>query len=205
MRLLMLLAILGNVIHISSLKYTSLCRKGCRLLSFRRSTNTDNVMEQTSIRPLIDQLEVKRPYLDILLERAGQTVDDWQLSSQIKAYSKLVPSDRENILRSNHRERIVILGTGWASYSMCKSLDSTMYDVVVVSPRNYFLFTPMLAASAVGTVEFKSICDPIRNINPFVDYLEATAERVYTASNSVICTASVCEGTSCSTDETVIQ
>ena len=40
------------------------------------------------------------------------------------------------------------------------------------------MFTPMLAASAVGTVEFRSICEPIRNVNPFVDYLEATASTV---------------------------
>jgi Pyridine nucleotide-disulphide oxidoreductase len=214
MRLVKVFIILGYVLHISSLKYTSIPHRGRRLSSLlaRDSTSDsegpgssiDSFMSQTSIRPLIEQLEIKRPYLDILLERASQTVDDWQLSSKIKAYAKIVdsnPSKRTNILESSPRERIVILGTGWASYSLCKSLDSTIYDVVVVSPRNYFLFTPMLAASAVGTVEFKSICDPIRNINPFVDYLEATAERVDVASNSVTCTASVCEGTSCSIHE----
>ena len=59
-----------------------------------------------------------------------------------------------------------------------KTIDATKYDVQVISPRNYFMFTPMLAASAVGTVEFRSICEPIRNVNPFVDYLEATASTV---------------------------
>eukprot|EP01035_Chromulina_nebulosa_P022407 gene22407-29014_t len=57
----------------------------------------------------------------------------------------------------------------------------------------------MLAASAVGTVEFKSICDPIRNVNPFVDYLEATALNVNSESNAVTCQSIKCEGTSCET------
>ena len=34
-------------------------------------------------------------------------------------------------------------------------IDTDMYDVVVVSPRNYFVFTPMLPSTAVGTVEFR--------------------------------------------------
>lgn len=41
-----------------------------------------------------------------------------------------------------------------------------MYEVVIVSPRNFFLFTPMLSGSAVGTVEYRSILEPIRQANP---------------------------------------
>lgn len=72
------------------------------------------------------------------------------------------------------KEKIVILGTGWGAHAFLKTIDATKYDVTVISPRNYFMFTPMLAASAVGTVELRSICEPIRNVNPLVDYLEAT-------------------------------
>ncbi len=32
-------------------------------------------------------------------------------------------------------------------------IDTDLYDVVLVSPRNHFLFTPMLPSTAVGTVE----------------------------------------------------
>ena len=35
-------------------------------------------------------------------------------------------------------------------------------EIVFVSPRNYFMFTPMLAASSVGTVEYRSIVEHIR-------------------------------------------
>jgi hypothetical protein len=39
------------------------------------------------------------------------------------------------------------------------------FDVVVVSPRNFFFFTPMLPSTAVGTVEFRSLLEPIRTSN----------------------------------------
>lgn len=68
---------------------------------------------------------------------------------------------------------LVILGTGWAAHSLIKVIDTMRYDVRVISPRNYFLFTPMLPSTAVGTVEFRSIVETFRTANPFVDYLEA--------------------------------
>jgi NADH dehydrogenase FAD-containing subunit len=35
--------------------------------------------------------------------------------------------------------------------------------VTIVSPRNYFLFTPLLAGTTTGTIELRSIMEPIRN------------------------------------------
>ena len=40
------------------------------------------------------------------------------------------------------------------------------YDVTLVSPRNYFLYTPLLPSAATGTVEPRSIVDPIRSHIP---------------------------------------
>lgn len=57
----------------------------------------------------------------------------------------------------------MILGTGWGGYSLLRNIDKKLFDVVVISPRNYFLFTPMLASTTVGTVEFRSIIEPVRN------------------------------------------
>ncbi|KAK3596266.1 hypothetical protein CHS0354_038884 [Potamilus streckersoni] len=61
------------------------------------------------------------------------------------------------------RKRLIILGTGWASYSVLKAIDKRIYDVIVVSPRNHFLFTPLLCSTTVGTLEFRSIIEPVRN------------------------------------------
>ena len=40
------------------------------------------------------------------------------------------------------------------------------YDVTLVSPRNYFLYTPLLPSAATGTVEPRSIVDPVRSHIP---------------------------------------
>lgn len=39
------------------------------------------------------------------------------------------------------KKTLVVLGSGWGSTSLLKSLNTEDYNVVVVSPRNYFLFT----------------------------------------------------------------
>ena len=41
-----------------------------------------------------------------------------------------------------------------------------LYDVTLVSPRNYFLYTPLLPSAATGTVEPRSIVDPVRSHIP---------------------------------------
>ncbi|XP_010904945.1 external alternative NAD(P)H-ubiquinone oxidoreductase B3, mitochondrial [Elaeis guineensis] len=62
------------------------------------------------------------------------------------------------------KKKLVVLGTGWAGMSFLKNLDTSLYDVQVVSPRNYFAFTPLLPSVTCGTVESRSIIEPIRNI-----------------------------------------
>ncbi|CAN4117497.1 unnamed protein product [Withania somnifera] len=62
------------------------------------------------------------------------------------------------------KKRVVVLGTGWGGTSFLKDLDISSYDVQVVSPRNYFAFTPLLPSVTCGTVEARSIVEPVRNI-----------------------------------------
>jgi len=63
---------------------------------------------------------------------------------------------------ATQKEKVVVLGCGWAGFRFIKDLDKDNYDVYVVSPRNHFLFTPMLASTTVGTIEFRSILEPVR-------------------------------------------
>lgn len=73
-------------------------------------------------------------------------------------------------------------GTGWGSVSLLKKLDTENYNVIVVSPRNYFLFTPLLPSCTTGTVEHRSIMEPIRNFlrhkRATVKYYEAEATKI---------------------------
>ncbi|KAJ1267206.1 hypothetical protein BS78_07G038500 [Paspalum vaginatum] len=62
------------------------------------------------------------------------------------------------------RKKVVVLGTGWGGTTFLRNLDSRLYDVQVISPRNYFAFTPLLPSVTSGTVEPRSIVEPIRRI-----------------------------------------
>lgn len=65
---------------------------------------------------------------------------------------------------TSSKEKLVILGTGWGSFSLIKNISRKRFDVTVVSPRNHFLFTPLLCSTTVGTLEFRSIISPVRNV-----------------------------------------
>lgn len=62
------------------------------------------------------------------------------------------------------RKKLVILGSGWGALSVLNHLTPGQFEVTVVSPRNYFLFTPLLPSVTVGTVESRSIVEPIRKL-----------------------------------------
>ena len=61
-----------------------------------------------------------------------------------------------------HRPKVVILGSGWGAMSMLRKLQTDKFNVTVVSPRNFFLFTPLLASTTSGLLEVRSIMEPIR-------------------------------------------
>lgn len=80
------------------------------------------------------------------------------------------------------KKTLVILGSGWGSVSLLKKIDTSNYNVIVVSPRNFFLFTPLLPSCTTGTVEHRSIMEPIRSIirnkQADVTYYEARATHI---------------------------
>jgi len=63
-----------------------------------------------------------------------------------------------------HKPKLVVLGTGWGSVALLKNLNLDDYHITVVSPSNYFLFTPMLPSATVGTLELRSLVEPVRRI-----------------------------------------
>ena len=118
--------------------------------------------------------------VQVVLERFADTVIDASIH-----YARLF---RRDALPTG--PRVVILGTGWAAHSLVKVIDTTtVSSITVISPRNFFFFTPLLSATAVGTIEFRSIVEPIRAANPYVEYYEAFANDVDVASREVVCTS----------------
>lgn len=96
------------------------------------------------------------------------------------AEALLGDQDSEEMRKQKDKPRLVILGTGWGSVSLIKNLKPGDYHVTVVSPTNYFLFTPMLPSGTVGTVALRSLIEPIRRIIRRVGghFIMASAEDV---------------------------
>lgn len=155
----------------------------------------------------------KTPLKDTILDRVWQSLEDVRVMTKIKR-SQSPESLQLKVMRlqnasailtgrltgqaSDKKRRVVVIGSGWGAHAFLKTVDSLMYDVVVISPRQFFTFTPMLAASAVGTVDFRSIVEPIRNVNPLVEFIEASAEYIDFDNRSISCVSLKCEGNSCS-------
>lgn len=66
----------------------------------------------------------------------------------------------------DQKPRLVVLGSGWGACRLLKDINMRLYDVVCVSPRNHMVFTPLLASTCVGTLEFRSVAEPVRSIQP---------------------------------------
>jgi NADH:ubiquinone reductase (non-electrogenic) len=85
------------------------------------------------------------------------------------------------------RPRLLILGSGFAAFRLLKRIDLKAYDVTVISRRNHFLCTPLLPSTTVGTVEFRTIIEPIRRARSGTRFLCASAESVDLQRHSVHC------------------
>jgi NADH dehydrogenase len=96
-----------------------------------RGVNTDGTHEQV-------------PYLALHPHRGGQK--DLPISTRfIDEYQ-----DQEDT-----KPRLVIIGSGWGAVSTVKNLDKDKYNVTIISENNYFLFSPLLPSSTVGTLELR--------------------------------------------------
>eukprot|EP00177_Eucheuma_denticulatum_P002705 GFKZ01004862.1.p1 GENE.GFKZ01004862.1~~GFKZ01004862.1.p1 ORF type:complete len:510 (+),score=43.72 GFKZ01004862.1:38-1567(+) len=117
--------------------------------------------------------------LQVVLERLSDTVLDARQHVTRLVSPASAGEEAEEGGGGVASRRVVVLGSGWAAHSLVKVLDpGRVRRVTVVSPRNFFFFTPLLNATAVGTVEFRSIVEPIRKSNPLVRYFEAEARVV---------------------------
>jgi hypothetical protein len=117
----------------------------------KRTTTTTSKITAERIK----RVTKERPYPLFLAEKAASILPSFSKSDYYPA--------------NKQKERIIVLGTGWGAASFLKTIDCNKYDVTVISPRNYFVFTPMLAGASVGTVEFRSITEPVREVRFILD------------------------------------
>jgi NADH dehydrogenase len=76
-------------------------------------------------------------------------------------------------------------------YVLSRRLDAKKYRPIVVSPRTYFVFTPLLNDTATGTLEFRNTLEPVRNKKFKGEYLQGWADDVNFARKTVTVEPSV--------------
>jgi len=91
-----------------------------------------------------------------------QAKEDVVNALEPQRYDGLAPT------KEGEKPRVLVLGSGWAGCRVLKGIDTSIYDVVCVSPRNHMVFTPLLASTCVGTLEFRSVAEPISRIQPAI-------------------------------------
>ena len=79
---------------------------------------------------------------------------------------------------ANQKPRILILGSGWGGYILSRRLDPSRFDITVLSPRSYFVFTPLLNDTATGELEFPHVVEPVRNPRSAVKFVQGWARNV---------------------------
>ncbi|KAI8366174.1 pyridine nucleotide-disulfide oxidoreductase-domain-containing protein [Blakeslea trispora] len=87
--------------------------------------------------------------------------------------------------------RVVILGSGWVGFRLMNDLDKQNYDISVISPRNHFVFTPLLASTSVGTLEFRCITEPVRTYSSDTNFYQAYCDAIDTENQVVHCTSNI--------------
>ena len=71
-----------------------------------------------------------------------------------------------------YKSHLVIMGAGWGGFRLASDIDKEKYDVTVLSPRNHFLFTPLLPSTSVGTLEFRCVQEPVRYFDLYFIFLK---------------------------------
>ncbi|KAK0196741.1 hypothetical protein F5146DRAFT_1012772 [Armillaria mellea] len=72
--------------------------------------------------------------------------------------------DDEEHKKLAEKPKLVIVGGGWGAMGVLQKLYPGDYNITVVSSETFTTFTPLLPSAAVGTVQVRSLVEPIRKI-----------------------------------------
>jgi Pyridine nucleotide-disulphide oxidoreductase len=164
-------------------------------------------------------------------DAAGLASSSSSTTTSSSAHNPTPLSDVLASQRESKRDRVVVLGSGWAGFQVVRAtrvfpetrtacfrvfpltnarpspthkrtaafprltvfLPQTLdidkkIPFTVVSPSNHFVFTPLLASTAVGTLEFRCIQEPIRtHLGPKGGFLQAKARTLDPVRKTIVC------------------
>jgi hypothetical protein len=121
-------------------------------LRFDFAVHTNNtLMSFSKIRPVLTRAAAAGGTVAVGLVAFPHAEDHyWFQKDPARVWDSkesILPANKLGVRKSDKKE-LVVLGTGWSSISVLQHIDRDKYNITVVSPRNYFLFTPLLPVSA---------------------------------------------------------
>ena len=78
-------------------------------------------------------------------------------------------------MSAQNRSILVVIGSGWAGFYIAQHIDTRLYNLTVISPRNTCSLTPLLASAAYGIIPFGCAEEPIRAKNRDCNFVRAEA------------------------------
>eukprot|EP01080_Neovahlkampfia_damariscottae_P012131 gene12131-5622_t len=104
-------------------------------------------------------------------------------------FKKVVTQFKNIQIRNYAKKKLLVLGGGWSGYRLVKDIDLNKYDVKIISPRNHFLFTPLLAGASTGTLEFRDISEPLQQarIHNNYSYVSASVKKINKDEKTIEC------------------
>ncbi|KAK1751705.1 FAD/NAD(P)-binding domain-containing protein [Echria macrotheca] len=163
------------------------CKSACQC-SFRMASNSS--LMSRCLNGRICRVAFTRSLSSVWCSRSysGISIQKGELAAVLQA-DTVADTASDN---GRKKERVVILGSGWAGYALAHSLDPSKYERVVISPRSYFVFTPLLASTAVGTLEFRTILEPVRRLKE-VDLYQGWADDIDFTNKTVLVEANTAD------------
>ncbi|KAG0284191.1 hypothetical protein BGZ96_011448 [Linnemannia gamsii] len=173
----------------STLCHPSSLRGLCPSVPVRLGSSYSTSLAGRSVaRMYLSTATAKRPMMATTpLSLTGKS---WSTSSTSNFLNPFQHQQQQRGIRSvgKTQGRVMILGSGWGGFKLLRDMDKNAYQVVAVSPRNHFLFTPLLASTSVGTLEFRCITEPVRGYTRNVEYHQAWCDSVDFEKSKVDCT-----------------
>ncbi|KIJ35788.1 hypothetical protein M422DRAFT_261974 [Sphaerobolus stellatus SS14] len=101
----------------------------------------------------------EEPLSPLLIDRLRGEPKDLPLAGHFSR-----DEEDEEVRAVSEKERLVVVGGGWRAVSLLNTLQKGSYQVVVVAPETFTTFTPLLPSAAVGTVQVRTLVEPLRKI-----------------------------------------
>lgn len=81
------------------------------------------------------------------------------------------------------KKDIKLIGSGWSAAGFIKNIDSSKFNVTIISNNPNFIYTPLLAYQIIKNINTKRFIKDIGNIN----YIRATINNVDFNNNKLLC------------------